>query len=147
MDLSSVKFPKCSSKRFGAMSLFIALVAFAYSTPVTSRAEFFGKMGYTVVFAFSESTSQYGWGWNANPDFAAQTALQGCNAFDARVVCYKKDGYLCLCWNGSKFAFGHNTDRAQNAVTAARESFQSIHGGLPSNYECRSSDGDSIFVQ
>jgi len=122
-----------------------ALAIWLGFAPVVSLAEFFGDKGYTVVFAFSESTSRYGWGFNVDPDAAARTALQNCGP-GAQVVCYKKDGYLCLVWDGSKFAFGHDTDRPQNAVGHAEESFENIHGGKPTEYQCRSSDGNFIPV-
>jgi len=124
----------------------LALVAWGGFAPNAIFAEFYGKKGYTVVFAFSESTSRYGWGFNRDVNAAAQTALQNCGG-GAKVVCYKNDGYLCLVWDGSKFAFGHDDDSAQNAVGHAEESFANIHGGKPSSYQCRSSDGDFIPVR
>ena len=122
-----------------------ALAIWVGFAPLVGFAEFYGEKGYTVVFAFSESTSRYGWGWNSDPDAAARTALQNCGP-GAKVVCYKNDGYLCLVWDGAKFAFGHDTDRPQNAVGHAEESFENIHGGRPTRYECRSSDGNFIPV-
>jgi len=127
-----------------ALILLTVFVTAGFSA--VAKGEFFGKKGYTVVFAFSESTERYGWGFNTVPDVAAAAALQNCGA-GARVVAFKTDGYLCLVWDGSKYAFGHDTDRAQNAVGHAEESFQNIHGGRPTQYQCRSSDGDFISVK
>lgn len=130
-------------------NIFILIASFAMvvGAKTHTHADFRGEYGYTVVFAFSESTGKYGWGFDYNFNTAANTAVRGCGAFDARVVCYKKDGFLCLCWSGGKFAFGHNTTRAQNAVSLARESFERVHGHLPERYECRSSDGHFVAVE
>ena len=126
--------------------LFLSLpVAFFSFYSSVAFAEFIGKKGYTVVFAFSESSGRYGWGFHTDPDQAGVTALQNCGPGGV-VVCHRRDGYLCLVWDGSKFAFGHDDDRAQTAVGHAEESFQNLHGGSPTMYQCRSSDGEFIPV-
>jgi hypothetical protein len=133
----------------GALKRFFSLVTLAacvcLMTPSVSYAEFYGKKGYTVVFAFSESTARYGWGYNRDPDAAAATALENCGV-GAKVACYRTDGYLCLVWDGSKYAFGHDDDSAQSALGHAMESFENLHGGRPTNFKVRSSDGEFIQV-
>jgi len=114
-------------------------------TPGVSVAGFDGKMGYTVAFAFSKASESYGWGFNYDPDAAATAAITNCG-LGAKLVCFKCDGYLCLVWDGPKFAYGHDTERAQNAVRHAEESFEKLHGGKPKKYQCRSSDGNFIPV-
>jgi Domain of unknown function (DUF4189) len=97
-------FGSQSLKSVFALALIVALSAALVATPAQASANASEK--YAAI-AFSQSTGLTGYSYNCSSQAEAETlALSYCNASDARIIVWVKNGYCALALGNDLGAYG-----------------------------------------
>ena len=115
--------------RRSMIALLVAVLA--CSPALVNRAEAQSFAGYYAAIAYSPSTGQYGYSY-AQPsrESANSVALSRCNASDARIMTWCRNGWCCLALSQqSRNAYGIGySPNATMAMGIALNGVSSISG-------------------
>jgi serine/threonine-protein kinase len=100
-------FGSTNLKSVFALALLVALTAALIATPAQAGQASSSTSGKFAAIAFSQSTGQTGYSYNCGSRAEAETlALSYCNASDARIIVWVKNGYCALALGNDLGAYG-----------------------------------------